>query len=137
MASGLGKRRNGISLNAVFDQAHIYCAAFVGDPGVAGTSGTEITDSAYVAFDSVPANWTAASDADPCVISNAVEISYPAAAAAWAGGSAVTHIGFYTHATLRTEQYYEGRAELTEVKTVPIGVELKLAIGSVTAQILS
>jgi hypothetical protein len=137
MASGYGRRRNQISSNAVFDQDHIYCAAYTSDPGADGQGATEIDDANYAAFDSVPGDWAAATNADPCVVANTTEINFPAAAAEWAGGDAVTHIGFWTHATLRTEQYYEGRGALGTPTVVPAGVVLRLIAGTVTMQIAS
>ncbi len=127
--SGLGKVRAGSMMNTLFDTAHIYVSLHNGDPGTAGSGGTEASGGSYAAVDTVPADWNSATNATPPVVTNANTITFPTATASW--GTA-TFAGLWTHATTRDEANYIGSCLLSQSYTIPNAAQTSFPAGTLT-----
>ena len=96
-------------LNSLFDKTSdfgalasvpdIYVALSSTTPTETGTNVTEPSGGSYARVATVAADWNAATNADPSVVTNANAIVFPTASADWVSGADLTHFALYDAST--------------------------------------
>lgn len=77
----------------------IYVGLSSTTPAEDGTGVTEPSTGSYARVATTAADWNAATDADPSVITNTEAITFPTATGDWAGGSNLTHVVLFDAST--------------------------------------
>jgi hypothetical protein len=123
--AGFGKRHCKELLNHTFGKTPdttpagvIYLSLHTADPGEDGQTSNEATGSGYARKVTAATDWNAATNADPSVTTNGVDLAFPTATGDWSSGTAFTHVGLWIHATLTTEANFLGVATLNVAKSV-------------------
>jgi len=83
------------ALGALASAPTIHVALSSTAPTEAGANVTEPSAGGYARVATAPADWVAATAADPSVISNAAEVIFPAATADWLAAADLTHFALY------------------------------------------
>jgi hypothetical protein len=107
-----------------------------GSPGVDGQTANEVgAGVGYAAQPTTNANWSAATAAEPSVVSNGIAVLFGPAAGA--GFGTVTHYGKWNHATNRAPSNFLGFEALTGgPETVANGDSLNFPVGSLTISLV-
>lgn len=136
MAEGLGKRQIKESLNHIFGKTPdttpagiVWISLWEGDPGDDGQSGTEGNAGSYARVSTVAADWNAATDATPSVLTNLNDVEFPTATADWNAGADFTHFAIHSDAALSTEAVFVGRGALNTAQPVLSGQTPKFSPG--------
>lgn len=103
----------------------IYVALSSTTPTEAGANVTEPSAGSYARVATDAADWNAATDADPSVVTNADVITFPAATADWVSGADLTHFVLYDASTSGNVL---GSGALDVAKAVLSGDTLSFAI---------
>jgi hypothetical protein len=109
---------------------NIYVSLHTADPGEDGQGAGEVSGGSYARVSTAPADWDAASGADPATLENTSLITFPTATGSW---GTVTHAGLWTHATTTTESVFVGATPLGASRTIASGETAEVAIGAIVA----
>ena len=107
----------------------IYIGLSSTTPNEGGTGITEPSGGAYARKSTAASDWNAATLADPSVVTNATEQSFPAATADWVSAANITHFVLYD---APTSGNVLGSGALTVAKSVLNGDTLSFAIDDLT-----
>ena len=86
-------------LGALADAPDLYLGLSSTTPTMAGANITEPSTGAYASVATDPADWGAATDADPTVIVNAETVTLPTATADWLAAADLTHFVLFDAST--------------------------------------
>lgn len=112
-------------------QPTIYVGLSTTTPTETGTNVTEATGSGYARVATSDTDWSAATDANPAVTSNATAVTFPAATGDWSTGSNMTHFVLYDAASSGNVIAW---GALTTAKAVASGDTASFAIGALQVQ---
>jgi hypothetical protein len=111
-----------------------YVAASSTKPTTTGGNVTEPSTGAYARVETAPADWTAATDADPSVIENAEIITFPEATADWLAGG---NLGFAPIYDAAENGNFLGFGEWDQAKPVLDGDTLRFPAGALNIHLLA
>lgn len=123
-----GKTSN---FGALATRPTLYVALFTTAPANDGTGGTEVsaTSTGYARVSTAPADWNAATLANPSVVSNVNPITFAKATGSW---GTITSFGIYDAATAGN---YLGGGTLTTQKSPTTGDTPQYDAGQLTASL--
>jgi hypothetical protein len=107
----------------------IYVALSSTTPAEDGTNVTEPSGGSYARVATAPADWNAATLADPAVVTNANPITFPTASANWLASANITHFALYDALTVGN---FLGFGALTVPKPVLSGDTPSYAAGALS-----
>lgn len=110
----------------------IYVALSSTTPTETGTNVTEPSGGSYARVATVAADWNAATNADPSVVTNANAITFPTASADWVSGSDLTDFALYDAATSGN---YLGKGTITVPKPVLNGDPAEFPAGTLSVSL--
>ena len=114
---------NTSNFGALASAPTVHIALFNTKPGEDGTGGTEVSGGSYARQSTAASDWNDATNADPSEATNATEIDFGTATAAW---GTVTSVGFYDASTGGNMLL---AADLTSSKTIDSGDAFVFPIG--------
>ena len=123
---------NTSDLGALASEPTIYVGLSSTTPAQDGSSVTEPSGAAYARVSTASSDWTAATAADPSVVTNANPIDFATATADWASGSDLTHLVLFDAATSGN---LLGFGALTTAKPVLDGDTASFAAGDLQVDI--
>lgn len=78
---------------------NLYVGLSSTTPAADGSGFTEPSGGGYARVQTSPADWNAATEANPAVLDNASAVTFPTATGNWAAGANLTHAGLFTAAS--------------------------------------
>ncbi|KKN28895.1 hypothetical protein LCGC14_0849480 [marine sediment metagenome] len=117
------KTLNYIFHGVTFAPPFFYVALFIGDPGEAGSGGTEVSGGAYARIQSAPSDWSAVSLGS---ILNATEFAFVEATTDWGD---ITHFALFDMSTGGNMLMYG--AITTAPVTISLGSIPRFAVGTI------
>lgn len=109
--------------------ANVYVSLHTADPGEDGQSAGEVSGGSYAREQTAPADWAAASGADPSTLDNTSAITFTTATGSW---GTVTHFGLWTSLAGTTEADFIGATPADTSRTIDSGETAEFAIGAIT-----
>lgn len=115
------------AFGALASRPTIYVGLSSTTPTETGTNVTEPSGSGYARVTTAPADWNAATSADPSLIDNLNAITFPTASGNWVASANLTHFVLYDAATVGN---FLGFGALTVAKPVLSGDTASFATGA-------
>lgn len=107
----------------------IYVGLHTGDPGPDGQTANEVSGGSYARKVTAASDWSAATTADPSVVSNANAITFVTATANW---GTITHFSLWNSSSLTAAANFIGSKALTASQVVNNGNTASFPAGLLT-----